>query len=210
MRKKLILFFIFIITVFLFIACNSNENSKLENIVNNYYIEEIGNNENYDIASDTVLFANNDFHDGKLILSHIYNGEGEPRCRLFLIENNNENFEIKKIAFGNEPISMGFSINKVKYKDFIILFGVFNDSTWRIEEDIREDVNYTDMKLKLSDGSIIEKNIRNTKGYIIKYDINQKVEKFELYNDDVLEGSMDELGNYGTVINNTKFNDYIK
>ena len=203
-RKALIIILMLFISLLLF-SC-SNETSitngqSYRDTVLNYYSKYIDINNS--LYTEMVFFKEKSFGNDYLILSHLYQGQGQSSLDLFVLSGKNGNYEIIKKSTGQEPLSMGFSVNRLIEEDKTILFGKFNSSTMVIKDASRKMVDYAKIEVIFKDGTIVEENVMQDNSYIIIADTTSEIDKMLLFNHSgEIEETLEDVG-----LNNVTFND---
>jgi hypothetical protein len=177
-------------------GCSSSGSNSIDNIIESYYKIHYPA-----IKEKTQIFAQKEFEGGTLVLTEKYRGDGHAFTELFLL---GEDKKILKVANGETPLSMCFTVNVIEYAGCKILFGNFNDSKWLIEPDKKESVNIQSILVKFKNGEQYKEKVG--KGYIIYSKKISDVEVVELYDDmGKLQSDLNDLQRYGKVFNETSF-----
>lgn len=188
---------IIFILFFCMIGCSSSRNSN-ENTIESYFQKHNPLNK-----GKTQIFSQKAFKDDTLILTEKYSGDGHTFTNLFLLDKDKK---ILKVATGQTPLSMCFTVNAVEYDGCKILFGSFNDSKWLIELDKKEPVDIKNIYIRFKNGEVYNEKVG--KGYIVYSKEISDVEVFELYDDNgKLQSDLNDLQRYGEVIIDTSLED---
>jgi hypothetical protein len=158
-----------------------------------------------DLSRTINIFNEIDNGNDRLILGSYYMGMGQENCELFYIEEENGQAIIRGIATGQEPLSMGYSVNKVFIDDITVLFGTFSDTNFDVENDIMVDADYTDIEVIFSDGLTVNKNIKDQDGYIVIGATTSKIKNIILYEDNEVSVELENLLEYDEVVNEVEF-----
>ena len=195
--SKLICVVAFILS-FSIMGCSSSESNSIDNIIESYYKIHFPG-----LKARTQIFAQKEFEGDTLVLTEKYRGDGHAFTELFLL---GEDKKILKVARGQMPLSMCFTVNVIEYGGFKILFGNFNDSKWLIEPDEKAAVNIQSILVKFKNGEQYEEKVG--KGYIVYSKEISDVEVVELYDDKgKLQSDLNDLQRYGNVFDEASFAD---
>lgn len=179
------------------IGCSSPRNSN-ENSIESYFKKHDPSNK-----GKTHILSQRAFNGNTLILTEKYSGDGHTFTNLFLLDKDKK---ILKVATGQTPLSMCFTVNAVEYDGCKILFGSFNDSKWLIEPDKKQSVDIQNIYIGFKNGEVYNEKVG--KGYIVYSKEISDVEIFELYDDnDKLQSDLNDLQKYGEVIIDTLLED---
>lgn len=179
------------------IGCSSPRNSN-ENSIESYYKKHDPSNK-----GETQIFSQKEFNDTTLMLTEKYSGDGHTFTNLFLLDKDKK---ILKMATGQTPLSMCFTVNAVEYDGCKILFGSFNDSKWLIEPDKKASVDIQNIHIRFKNGEVFNEKVG--KGYIVYSEEISDIEVFELYDDNgKLQSDLNDLQRYGEVIIDTSLED---
>jgi phosphotransferase system IIB component len=156
------------------------------------------------------IFAEVDIENDKLILGSCYSGVGEENCDLFHVKKDKKEVKIHGITIGNEPISMGYSLNLVMFDDKTVIFGTLSDKDYDYKNDVMNEVNYTEIEVIFNDGLVEKQNIKNQDGYIVVGETTSKIETIILYQDNEVSAMLDELLEYDEIVNRVEFSEDIE
>jgi hypothetical protein len=196
-NSKWIAITIFIL-FFCIVGCSLPGSNSINTIIELYYKKHDPLNK-----GKTQIFAQKEFMGGTLVLTEKYRGDGHTFVNLFLL---NKDKRIIKVASGETPLSMCFTVNVIEYDGCKILFGSFNDSKWLIEPDKKKSVDIRNILVRFKNGE--EYNEKVEKGYIIYSKEISDIEAVKLYDDNGnLQSDLNDLKRYGKVFNETSFID---
>jgi len=105
--------------------------------------------------------------------------DNSPQYLLCMVENNKA---LWYASAGYPAMSMGFGVNRVKYKGKSIYFCNLNTSTWIPSTGARKPTNYTKMVFEFEDGKKFIEDVKGDKGYIVIVDGYKKLKDLILYN----------------------------
>jgi len=118
-------------------------------------------------------------HDNWYLFLFYMTTDNSPQYLLCLVENNKA---LWYASAGYPAMSMGFGVNRVKYKGKSIYFCNLNTSTWIPTTGARKPTNYTKMVFKFENGTKLIENVKGDKGYIVIVDGYKKLKDLILYN----------------------------
>lgn len=183
--KKLIMIFCLICIL---AGCTSNTVSLEDRIflsLEKYY----GKTELYNNGT-LIINQIKEFENGYLVMAEKHSGDGHSFDVLFLMD---DKLNVTGRTAGTKPMSPCFSYNKLYYNGKTILFGSFNDTKWVPEIDEKVTVDIKEIYIELKNKETIREKVNADKGYLIIFDGDWQIEKFELYdNNQSLQAHLDE------------------
>jgi hypothetical protein len=204
-----------IVYVILFVGCEANDNEGTEGNVTTFsksarsvvlaYYSNMLVSSNIEYKQVISIFAEEDINNDKLILGSYYLGMGQENCNLFHIVEDKKQATIQGIAIGEEPLSMGYSVNIVILDDKTVIFGTLSDEDYDYVNDVMKEVNYTQMEAIFEDGLSEKRNIDNQDGYILVGETTSKIEKIILYERDNVSVIIDEFLESDNIVNRVEF-----
>ncbi len=219
MKKIVIYYMLLIVYIVLIAGCTMNDSKgtqenldtfseQAKRIVLEHYSDELIER-NIELKQVISIFAEADIENEKLILGSLYSGMGQEHCDLFHVIEDKGQATIHGLAIGEEPISMGYSLNIVLLGDKTVIFGTLSDTNYDYENDVIKDVDYTEIEVIFSDGTVEKQNIENQDGYILVGATTSKIVKIILYEGDTVSDVLDELLKYDEIINSVDFSKVI-